>query len=313
MLRILLALVLASSACHHEGAAPPSNKLAPRAEVMVAADPLTFLPLDSDIVLGIDVQALRASAVWKEYLPRLSQAIGSSLADVQSRCGFDPVQAINSVTIGTRSKDTSDTVVVIRGPDRDRTVACLLGNIVPDTTVTVTPEDRGVLVLANKSGARNLVTFADRSTLVLQGARQATPGSLRALLRSGAPLRGSQGFGATFDRLEPGASVWLVVSGKASIFDKIAGNGVHPLAMYGTLRVGDGLQGRLHVRLTTPDEATKLAGLVQGQIAMAAAMVDRLTATAEGDVTTVAVDMSMDKVRALVSMLLPLVGAGTSP
>ncbi|HEY0477180.1 MAG TPA: hypothetical protein VGD37_06630 [Kofleriaceae bacterium] len=314
MLRISLALVLASAACYHEGAAPPSNKLAPSAEPMVAADPLSFLPLDSDIVLGIDIRALRASALWKEYLPRLTQAVGANLAEVQRRCGFDPIQAIDSVTIGTRTKDTSDTVVVIRGPERDRTVACLQSNVAPGTTVTTVPGDRGVLLVASKNGARNLATFADRSTLVLVGATRSTPDALRAVLRGGAPLRGSQGFVAAFDRLEPGATMWLVVNGKALIFDQMAVGGVRPLAMYGTLRVGDGLQGRLHVRLTTPDEAAKLAGVAQTQIQPAAAMVDRLTATAEGDVMTVAADMSIDKVRALASMLLSVAGSAlTSP
>ena len=316
MLRISFALAvavaLAPAACHHDaGSAPPSNRLAPVSEAVTATDPLGFLPIDDDVVLGIDLRSLRASALWAEYLPRLRQTIASELADIQRTCGFDPLQVVDSVTLGIHSRDTSDSVLVLRGPDRDRTLACLRSNLIPGTVVT---EDRGVLLLAGKTGAQSMVAFADRSTLVLQSAKHPSADALRATLRSGSPLRGSPGFLGTFQRLEPGAMLWLVVNGTAPIFDKFDNAVGRPVAVFGTLRVTDGFSAQLHVRMAAPDAATQLAGLIRGQIHQAGTMFDRLEVSADGEVATLVAEMSRDKVRALVAMLGNLVGsAATSP
>jgi len=312
MLRISLALALASAlaACHHDAApTPPSNRLPPSAPGAAVADPLGFLPIDSDVVIGINVRALRASALWAEYQPRLTQAIGPQLADVQRSCGFDPIQAIDSITVGAISKG-QDAVIVIRGLDRDRTVACLERNPIPDTTVT---SDHGVLLLANKSGHRNLVTFADRTTLVLQGSTAPTPESLRTVLHSGVPLRGSPGFVGTFERLEPGATLWMVINGKASFFDKFADAVIRPVAIFGTIRISDGFAAKAHVRLATPEAAAQATAMAQGQIGQAMAMFDRLEVAADADVMTVTAEMKLDKVRSLVAMVASLFGSVGGP
>jgi hypothetical protein len=315
MLRISLALALALAstlaACHHDAAtAPPSNRRAPSAPAAAIADPLGFLPVDSDVVIGIDVRGLRASALWAEYQPQLARAIGPQLGEVQRSCGFDPLQAIDSITVGGASK-SSEAVIVVRGLDRDRTVACLERNLIPDTKVT---SDHGMLLLANQSGRRNLVTFADRTTLVLQGSTAPTPESLRAVLQSGVPLRGSPGFVATFERLEPGATLWMVINGKAAFFDKFADAAIRPVAIFATLRLGDGFAAKAHMRLATPEAAAQATALAQAQIAQAAAMFDRLEVAADADVMTVTAEMKLDKVRTLIAMLVNLVGAAaTSP
>lgn len=301
-------LVLAAAACHHETVSPPSNQAASRPSA--AADALAFLPVDADIVLGVDVASLRTSAVWAEYQGKLTNLVGPQLASIQKSCGFDPIQAVQSVTLGVFSKDTANTVVIVRGLDRDRTIACLKTNVIPDTTVAM---DRDVVSLIHKTGDRDVLAFADGSTLVLQGSKQPTADGLRALVQGGAPLRGSASFLEMFDRLDRGATGWIVVNGNASMFDKLAGMGNRPRAIYGTVRVGAGVAAKVHIRMATPEAAKQLAATAQAQSQQAAAMFDRLDVVAEGDIMTVTIELSLEKLRSLVSMMMMMAGAQSSP
>lgn len=302
-------LVLAAAACHHETASPPSNQVVPPPSASVAADALAFVPVDADIVLGVDVAALRKSALWTEYQPMLTSLTGPLLASVQKTCGFDPIQAIQSVTLGVLSKDTANTVLVVRGLDHDRTIACLQAQVVPDVTVAV---DHDIVSLTHSAG-HDLLAFADRTTMVLQGSRDGSPDGLRALLKSGAPLRSSPVFLDMFGHLEPGATAWLVVNGNAAMFDQLGAMGNRPRAIYGTLRLAAGLGAKIHFRMTTPEQATQLAATAQGQTQQVAAMVDRIEATSQGEVMTVSVEMSLDKLRSLISMIAMLAGGAKAP
>jgi hypothetical protein len=306
MRRISLVLVLglAAAACHHENVAPPSNQAAPRPSA--TSDALAFLPLDADIVLGVDVAALRTSALWAEYQSGLTDLLGPQLASIQKTCGFDPIQTVESVTLAVSAKEGTNTVLVVRGLDRDRTIACLKTNVIPDTTVAM---DRDVVSLTHGGGGRDVLAFADRSTLVLEGSKQPTPDGLRARLQGGAPLRGSPAFLEMFGRLERGATVWVVINGNASLFDKLAGTGMRPSAIYGTVHAAAGLGSKVHMRMPSPDQAKQLAATAQGQTQQAASMFSRLDVTAEGDVVTIALEMSLDNVRTMVSAFGILGGA----
>lgn len=310
---ISLAVVLAWVACARDAAPPqpPSNKVVAPERFQAAADPLGFLPIDADIVLGLDVRALRASALWAEVQPRLTQAIGSHLADIHRTCGVDPIQAIDSITMAAYSKETSSPVVVVRGLDRDRTIACIESKLVPDTTVT---RDHGIAMITAQGGSGGLAAFADPATLVVESANQTTPDGLRAVLRGGSPLRSSPAFLAMFDGLERGATLWILVNGKAGVFDQLAGTGVPLLAAYCTIRVTSGVLAKAHLRMARADEATQLTALIQGQTRQAASLFDRLDVAVEGNIVTITVELSLDKLRSLVSMFMTLIGsAGTSP
>ena len=54
---------------------------------------LTLLPVDSELVLGVDFAALSASAVWKQMIePQvMSASIKGKLADYKQKCGYDPM------------------------------------------------------------------------------------------------------------------------------------------------------------------------------------------------------------------------------
>jgi len=311
MHRISLVLVLGSLACAHD-AVPPSNQAAP-ARAIPTADVLAFLPLNADVVVGVDTVALRASAVWAEYKPKITKAIGPQLTNVQRTCGFDPMETVQSVILAGYGKDVSNGVVVVRGLDRSRTTACLQRKIIPDTTVTM---DRDVMVLTDKNGERDRIAFADSSTLVLQGSRRGAPApeDLHAVLQAGSPLRTSSSFLEMFDRLERGATVWMVINGNASLFDDLATLGTRPRALYGTLRFAEGVAAKVHLRMATADQAAQLTATVQSQLQQASAMFDRLAVTTEGDVMTITAELSLDKLRSLISIVMTMAGAGgTSP
>jgi len=314
MIRTSLALALVSIACQPAAAPVPSNQVVAPAVPAATADVLGFLPLASDIVLRFDVKALRGSPLWAEYQPKLVAAIGPELAGIKQKCGFDPLEAVESVTAGltnTSKGGPPDGVFVVRGLDRDRTIACLEAQILPDTTVT---NDHGVLSLAHERGSLNLMTFVDPSTLVLMGSTHSTREGLEAVLHGGAPLRNSPAFLETYGKLEPDATVWLAFNGNAAVLDKFAAMGGRPRGVYGTIRIAAGIAVRFHLRMETADQAAQIAATFSSQMQAARSMFDQLAATSEGDVVAITVDLSAAKLRSLVGMMAPMLNApGASP
>ena len=79
------------------------------------------------------------------------------------------------------------------------------------------------------------------------------------------------------------------------------------------MRVGAGVAAKVHIRMATPEAAKQLAATAQAQSQQAAAMFDRLDVVAEGDIMTVTIELSLEKLRSLVSMMMMMAGAQSSP
>jgi hypothetical protein len=304
MRSISLVLVVASVACYREAAPPPpapsplANKVVPSAEAAASTDILAFLPIDSEFVMRIDVKAVRTSALWAEYQPQISAAIGKGLAEMQATCGFDPIHAVDSVTVGVRDFDASDAVVVVRGFDRDLFFACMEAQRVPSTLIT---NDHGILTFARAGQRTHLAGFADRSTLVFDGSQKPTRESLRTLLRSGAPLRHSPGFLALLRGVETDAALWFLMNGNASAL-RSADMGIKPRSVYGAIHVAHNIAALGRVRVESADQAVQLAAAADVQLQRARPLFDKLTATSEGDVITIACEMSSAQLRSLIAI-----------
>jgi hypothetical protein len=304
MRSISLVLAVASVACYREAAslppaAPPlANTVAPRVEPAASNDILAFLPGDSEFVMRIDVKAVRSSALWAEYQPQISAAIGKGLAEMNAICGFDPIQAVDSVTVGIRSIDASDGVVVVRGVDRELFFACLDAQRVRSSLIT---NDHGILTIARDNKRTQLAGFADRSTLVVDGSLKPTRESLRTLLRGGAPLRHSPSFLALLKQVETDAALWFFVNGNASAL-RSADMRMKPRSVYGAIYVAENVTALAHVRVDGVDQAAQLAATADAQLQRARPLFDKLTATSEGDVLTIACEMSSAQLRSLIAM-----------
>jgi hypothetical protein len=308
---MLVGLWLAPACRHDEPATLPSSKAAPVAAT-ASKDVLAYLPIDSEVVIGIDVKGLRGSALWAQYRPLLVQRLGAQLADITQKCGFDPIEAVESIAfaIADPSDQQSNAVLVVRGLDREHTLACLAKQIIPDTTATI---DDGIVVLAHPNNdRRQVLTFVDHSTLIVQAAKQPTKDTLRGLVASGVPLRGSPAFMAMYDQLDRPATVWGAINGRARMLGQIASLGGQPRGLYGTLLVTDGLASTVRLQLETADQATQVTAKLQPQLAVAGAMLGELAVRAEGSVVKLTIAMSADQLRGILATM-GLAGGNASP
>lgn len=311
--RLLVAAVLLSGACFRssgggggggDGVLSTSGPAQAEPDFgATLADPLGFLPIDSELVLGLDAAQLRASALWQLLEPRILAQSNGSLELFQARCGFDLVPSIRGVTLGLRnvSADRPEGVIVVAGLDRTKLMACLEdaaktspGKVVVDGRVVIFHGDHG------RGGAAQ---FVDGSTLVFAIGPAFDRDVFGATLRAGAPLRSSPAFMEMWGRINAGDALWMLINGNAKLLDKAAAMGFRPKAVFGSVSVARGLAANLRVRLDDPATATNLAAMAQGQLGMAASFFDQLEVAADDVDLVVTAAMTDQQVQSLASML----------
>lgn len=291
------------AACYHDPApatpvAPPPVR-APRVSAAVH-DPLGYLPIDAEVVMSLDATQLRASGLWKLLEPLISAKAGDALGKMHTLCGVDPLQSVRQIALGF--KDLGDPigpsgVFVVRGLDRGALLACM------DRLVGTAPRVKianGVVAVAAAPGEHPAAfTFAGGSTLVAVLGPTASPEALAAVLRSGAPLRGSPVFTELFGQIQTRRTAWFALNGNSQAFDKFAGLGFRPTAVTGSVDLTNGFTGSVRLRLDSEDHARNLVGITQGQLAPLKAMVDEIELASEGADVVLRVGMSEGQVKVI--------------
>lgn len=254
------ALLLALVACG--GSAPPvapSNKAPAPSYGAALEDWLGFLPIDSDIVVGIDGAQIRKTQVWAELAPKIEKGLASDLDQLRTACGFDPFQTVDRISVGLRAveRDKLIGVVVVHGVGAG-TMGCVRTRFGKGGTVT---DDKGVLVIDTHPDMRTAWTVIG-STLIVDLDPQAGHDSMQVVLASGSPLRGSKAFMDLYGGIEKGASLWGVVNGKSKMLDELGA--MRPRNTKGTITLSDRIVIAGDVVFDAPDVAQQVEALVKG-------------------------------------------------
>jgi hypothetical protein len=291
---------IALGACYRDRApGGAAEARAERARAAASRDPLAFLPMDAELVIGVDARQIFASPLWKQLQPRLEPQLDGAVRDFRAACGYDPLGALRGVTLGMRIAEPIDGVIVLRGLPRDKTMACVGRALARQLPITI--EGGVITVPSDGPGDPPLVmAFADATTLVIATSR----GKLDAALASGAPLRRSRAFSELWARVDARHAIWAVANGGASAFDGLALLGARPRAVLGSIALAGGLSLAGRLRLDTPDEATQLASLGQGQLGPVQAMVERVELGAEGTDVTLRIEVTWEQAESLAAMAL---------
>jgi hypothetical protein len=279
-----LALAAFVVGCYHEPAPrkpapPPPAPVAleqPR-HVRTAQDPLGFLAIDSEIVMQLDLAQVRRSTLWTRFEPLVMAKAASTLDQIKLACGFDPLQMIRRVVVGMKHVDAPhpDTVIVLRGLERDRTMRCFVQTLGRDPTIATM--DQGIVVIPRKNGDTPLaLAFADASTLLLVGGPDVTADTMRAVLEAGTPLRGSPGFLDMFDQLDHERAAWFLINGNAKALQQMAALGVSPRGVFGSVDLTSGIAADLRLRTDDATKAQQFAAMVQGQLGAAKPFFDKI-------------------------------------
>jgi len=305
-MRILLVALVAALGCSKAPpAATPANQ-APAPDYRATADDvLGFLPAQTDFVVGVDVVALRGSALWQKFEPQLLQALGAGLEKFRNTCGFDPLRTIERVTMAVTplEGDRVKGVFVVRGVDTTKTLDCMTAEAKKEGTQVT--NDRGVLIMTKKDKDPTMVgaTVVGPSTLVVQLDDSVTYDSVTAVLAAGTPLRTSPTFMRLYERREPGSSLWMMANGNSKAFEQMAGMGMRPKSLDGSLTVTDRFALALRMTMGTPDEATRLAAELDKVKGPFGSMVERFDSRATANDVALDVVITEAQVRALLGML----------
>jgi hypothetical protein len=307
--RLVAALVLAacgSSAPVVKQAPPPPPTPTTPKPTAGPSDDLSLLPLDSEIVLGVDFAQLSHSDVWQKYItPKLTKIDG--LQKFQALCGFDLLSSLKSVAIGIRDADKSPSgLIVLHGLDRAKSMTCFdnegIAEVEKDGTKVVM--DGPAVLITDKQGEHVGFTFVDDTTAVaVIGADGTTKDSVGRATDGTHGIKGSAAFAAMYNDLNKHDSIWLLARGSA--LSQLSAVGVNAKAVFGSMNVTDGVALDARIRFATPDETTRVVAMLQSQFANAQfkAFFDRLDCNSDGSDAHIVVAASHDRLATMAGML----------
>lgn len=279
-------------------------------------DDLSLLPLDSELVMGLNFAQVQQSDLWKQFIePKMMSGEGQrKLAEFKASCGFDPMTSVKSISAGMKGVggDKPDGVVVLHGLDKAKVLACLETDKVKAEMAKDGSElsrDGDVSLFKSKSGSQVAVVFVNDSTAIAVLGEQVTAASAKAAAAGGSALKSSQAFLDKYNKLNRNDSLWFLINGKAKIFEQTAGLGIKPKGLSGSLNVTDGLTVDLRMELETNEAAAQLAEMGKKQLQQAEKMFDKVDITSDGADVRISIVLSNQKLQALIAQLAGLFGA----
>ncbi len=300
MVRKLLCASLLVAACSHDNAKPtgPTTKIGPVSAEQTAAaakDLLGFLPADSEIVAGFDANQLRQSTIWKKFAPVLMDKMTAQMKGMQTTCGFDPVQTIQTMSFGFKNiTDSPQGVMVVHGFDQTKVMDC-----VAKLKLDMLKVDNGIITISTGSSTNVAVEFVDPTTMVAFVGAGAAREGLQAAVQAGTPLRSSAAFTAMFGNVNTGEAVWGLVNGNSKMFDSA---GFHPRAAFGSMKTSDGLAIHAHIKMPSPDAAQSTSAMIDSQVGPARGFVQTLEVAATGDDVAISVIATEAQIEAAMAM-----------
>jgi hypothetical protein len=161
-------------------------------------------------------------------------------------------------------------------------------------------------MITDKSGQQVGFTFVDDSTAIaVLGDAAATKDSIKKVAAGGSGLKSSQVFVELYNKIDTKQSLWFLANGNSPMFQKMGAMGVKPKAIFGSANVTDGLTFDMRMRLNSPDEATNLVKMAQGQTSspQVKEMFDKLDINNDGADFKVSIALGVEKLKKLADML----------
>jgi len=295
-----------------EKAATPAAGMG-KAASGATADDLSLIPVDSEVVMGLNFGQLQQSALWKQFVePQMMKGdFQQKLGEFKTKCGFDPMASITTVSVGMKGigGDKPDGVIVVRGADKAKSLACLdkMKDEIAKDGSEVT-RDGDVILIKDKSGQTVGLTFVNDTTALAVVGTQANAAGVKQAAAGGSTLKTSPAFVEMYGKIKTNESLWMLLNGTSKAFDSMASMGVKPKAVFGSVNVTDGLSVDMRMRLDSPDQAAQMANAFKGQAQAMVSMVDKLDITNDAADVKVAVVLSSQKLQQLIQTFGGMLG-----
>jgi hypothetical protein len=280
---------------------------------VASSEDLSLLPVESELVLGINWQQVQGSALWKQFVePKMMTGENAkNLSDFKAKCGFDPMTAVKTISLGLKnlSSNSPDGVVVVHGVDKAKTLACL-DTMKPEMEAKGTEytRDGDVALFKDKKGTAMGLTFTNDSTAVAVIGAQANLAGVKQVATGGSKLKDSDAFRDMYSKVRTGDSLWGLMNGNSPVFDKMGNMGIKAKAVFGSLNVTDGLSLDLRIRAADAAGAQQLASMSKQQLGQASKMFDQSDVVADGNDVKYTMVMSAAKLQNMIQQFGGMLG-----
>jgi hypothetical protein len=275
------------------------------------SDDLSLLPVDSEMVGGLDFQQLQASALWKQFMgPMMAKNdVQKDMAEFQQQCGMDPMKVVSKLSFGFKGlgNQNPDGVIVMHGIDKTKAVACY-DKLVKSGKIGKEAKKDGDVLLFKKDNNQAAFTFVDANTALFVMGTNGTKDGIKTVAKGGSALKTSAAFVELYKKTNTSDTLWVIMNGSSKAFDAMASLGIKPKAVYGSLNVTKDLNLDLRVRMKSAADATNLSNMANSQVKAAAGMVDKLNIATDGNDVTVKVLLSDAKLKALATQFGGMMG-----
>lgn len=261
---------------------------APPAKIKQATNSadLAKLPVDSEIVVGVNVTAVKASPLWQTFVePRMGADVKAKLDEFKQKCDIDPLAVVKSASVGL--KDTpggKEGVIVVHGPEKAKIAACAEKmKADKDAKVEITIDGDTTILKPKTGGIAVAFQFISDTDAVIAIGSKADATGLKAIV-GGQGLASSNAFVEIYNRIETEKTLWLLMNGKNEAFKPLAMAGIKPSSVFASVDATSGINLDLRMRLASQDQATQSATMMKTQLGPAAGMLkmDKLDVSADG-------------------------------
>ncbi|MCX5743677.1 MAG: hypothetical protein NT062_14390 [Proteobacteria bacterium] len=285
----------------------------PAAMTQATGDDLSLLPVDAELVLGINFQSLQSSALWKQFVEPQMMKNMDELEKFKAKCGFNPLEKVTSVAMGLSNlgpnlKPTG--AIVVHGLDKAAMMSCFdkmkEESAAKGTEIT---KDGDVVILNNtKEGMKSAAMFVNDTTMLM--ALGGDKDKLALIAKGDAALKTSPMFVDMFGKVNAQHTLWGLMKGSSKVFAPLAGANIKFKAVYGSLNITDGLQIEGRARMDSADQATSLAAMANSKAAQMKMMVDKLDVGVDGNDVKGSVMISAEKLKSLMGLMGMGMGGG---
>jgi RNA polymerase sigma factor (sigma-70 family) len=286
----------------------------------VAEADLGYLPDDADTVIGVNFALVRQSALWQRFVaPELATA--RPLRDVETLCGFDPLQSLGSISMGLKGigaeDDSFSGTIVVHGFEKTKAMSCFDKQGLADAEkngAKITIDDDLVLLTDAEGSFHAAFTFIDATTaLIVIGPAAATKEGVDHIAAGKGTLATSSTFAATLQNVNTDSAMWLMASARSKMLDDALDDvpslaDVKPGTFYLSLGVTDTLALDAGVGLGAPASVARVVEYMKAQLSegfaktIVASYFDQLDVFADGSDLIVSLAISGEQIAQMLAM-----------
>jgi hypothetical protein len=274
---------------------------------------LQLVPVDSEMVLGLNLAQARDSKLFQELvMPQITKnaKLQALVEKIKTKCGFDPMTAVSSITLGMKAGGGNpEGVVVVHGLEKAKALPCVdqMKDEAAEQKAEITRDGDVVLIKGDRPEESSAVTFVDDKTAVVAFGPKGNKAGVLEVAQGKSTLSSSKEFVDMYSRVKTGDTVWLLVNTSAEmVAEALSKLNIKSKALFGSVNVTDGVAIDLRLRVDSEEQAANLAKGMESQAAGFAQFADKVEIDSEKADVRFKVSLTQDKLQTLVRFAGPM-------